>query len=121
MRIFARRLFVLEVMGPTNSLVCARGFKLQTQITNQFAPFAIESHILAHKMSLHVLSLSHLAFIQRIEDLLQSLHGHFSKSREAHLEFTNLVELMETKGNNISRNINNSCILYAITCITSNW
>jgi hypothetical protein len=43
--------------------------------------------------------------VNKIERLLQTLYNYFSKSLKRDLEFTKLVEVMETKGAKILKNV----------------
>jgi hypothetical protein len=43
--------------------------------------------------------------VKRIESLLQTLHAYFAHSPRQHLNFTKLVEVMETKRNKIICNV----------------
>jgi hypothetical protein len=43
--------------------------------------------------------------VNRIEDLLQSLHTYFARSPKRHLEFVKLAEVLETKGLKILRQV----------------
>jgi hypothetical protein len=58
-----------------------------------------------HHTNLAIKSLSDLSVVNRIEDLLQSLHSYFARSPKQHLEFVKLVEVMETKGLKILRQV----------------
>ncbi len=49
--------------------------------------------------------LSCLPLVKHIESLLQTLHAYFAHSPKRHLEFTKLVEVMETKRNKIMHNV----------------
>ncbi len=55
---------------------------------------------MAHHMNLAVQTLSTIPLVKCIESLLQTLHTYF-----AHLEFTKLAKIMETKGNKILCNM----------------
>jgi hypothetical protein len=59
----------------------------------------------SHRTNLAIKSLSDLPVVNRIEDLLQSLHSYFARSPKRHLEFVKLVEVMETKGLKILRQV----------------
>jgi hypothetical protein len=58
-----------------------------------------------HKTNLVIQKLSHLPLMSSIENMLQSIYNYFSHSPKHHLEFVKLVELMQTKGLNILKNI----------------
>jgi hypothetical protein len=49
-----------------------------------------------------VKTLNSLAVVNRIEDLIQSLHSNFARSPKRHLEFVKLAEVLETWGQNIA-------------------
>jgi hypothetical protein len=59
----------------------------------------------SHRTNLAVRSLSGLAVVNRIEDLLQSLHTYFARSPKRHLEFVKLAEVLEMKGLKILRQV----------------
>jgi hypothetical protein len=59
----------------------------------------------SHRTNLAVNTLSNLAVVNRIEDLIQSLHSYFTRSPKRHLEFVNLAEVLETKGLKILRQV----------------
>jgi len=50
-------------------------------------------------------TLSSLPLVIRLEHLLQTLDSCFAHSLKKHLEFTKLVEILETKGNKILQNV----------------
>jgi hypothetical protein len=75
------------------------------QIQNDYAPFSIGVHYMAHHMNLVVQTLSILPLVKCIESLLQTLHAYFAHSPKRHLEFTKLAKIMETKGNKILCNV----------------
>jgi hypothetical protein len=52
---------------------------------------------MAHHTDLVVQILSGLPLVKHIESLLQTLHAYFAHSPKQHLEFTKLIEVMETK------------------------
>jgi hypothetical protein len=43
--------------------------------------------------------------VSKLEDLFQTLYNYFFESPKRYLEFTKLVEVMETKGAKILKNI----------------
>jgi hypothetical protein len=59
----------------------------------------------SHRTNLAVKTLSSLVVINRIEDLIQSLHSYFARSPKQHLEFVKLAEVLETKGLKILRQV----------------
>jgi hypothetical protein len=60
---------------------------------------------MAHRTNLVVQTLSSLLLVIYLEHLLQTLHNYFAHSLKTHLEFTKLVEMLETKGNKILWNM----------------
>ena len=58
-----------------------------------------------HRTNLAVKTLSSLPVVNRIEDLLQTLHSYFARSPKRHLEFVKLAEILETKGLKILRQV----------------
>ena len=55
-------------------------------------------------------ALSNLLVVDRIESMMQSVHAFFAHSPKRHLEFVKLVELMQSKGLKIAKNIKTSWI-----------
>jgi len=51
---------------------------------------------MAHRTNLAIQVLSNLPVVVKLENLLQSLYSYFSNSSERHLEFSKLVEIVET-------------------------
>jgi uncharacterized protein Yka (UPF0111/DUF47 family) len=56
---------------------------------------------MAHRKNLVVQTLSSLPLVICLEHLLQTLDNYFAHSLKRLLEFTKLVEILETKGNKI--------------------
>jgi hypothetical protein len=74
-------------------------------IVDGWVPCSMGVHYMAHRTNLMVQILSHLQMGNKIEGLLQTLYNYFSKSFKRHLEFTKLINLMETKGAKILKNV----------------
>lgn len=55
-------------------------------------------HYMAHRTNVVVQDLSNLPIVAKLEDLLQSFYFYFSNSLKQHLEFTNLVKIMDIWG-----------------------
>jgi hypothetical protein len=66
------------------------------QLKEKHTPFVIGVHDFAHRTNLAVEALSNLPVVQRLKSLYKSLHSYFSASPKRHLEFTKLVEVVET-------------------------
>jgi hypothetical protein len=75
--------------------------RIIVQIQQQYAPFVIGVHCMAHQINLAVQTFSHLPLISRIETFWQCLYVYFSHGPKRHLEFTKLAKIMETKSNKI--------------------
>ena len=75
------------------------------QIQSRYAPFALCVHCMAHRFNLAFKTLSQLDIMSHIEGLLKSSHAYFKHSPKRHLEFVKLVELMETKGLKLLKNV----------------
>jgi hypothetical protein len=60
---------------------------------------------MAHQTNLVVQTLSSLLSVIHLEHLLQTLRNYFAHSPKKHLEFTKLVEMLETKGSKIFLNV----------------
>ncbi len=74
-------------------------------IKTQQTPFLIGIHCIAHRTNLEVQNLSSMPMVSKLEDLFQSLYGYFSSSPKCHFEFTKLVQIVETKGLKVFRNV----------------
>jgi hypothetical protein len=61
-------------------------------------PYVIHVHDFARRTNLAVEALSSLLLVQKLESLCKALHAYFSGSPKRHLEFTKLVEVVETDG-----------------------
>jgi hypothetical protein len=68
------------------------------QINTNNAPFSIGLHYMTHRCNLAFKTLSSLKIVNTIECLLQNYHSYFVHSPNKHLEFTKLINMMETKG-----------------------
>jgi hypothetical protein len=62
---------------------------------------------MVHKMNLALQGLFSMPMVSKLEDLFQSLYGYFFNSPKCHLEFTKLVEIVETKDLKILQNVEN--------------
>ena len=62
-------------------------------------------------MNLAVEPLSNPPIVGKCESLCQSMYAYFSQSPKKHLEFQKLVDVMETKGLNMLRNVKTRWIL----------
>jgi hypothetical protein len=58
-----------------------------------------------HRTNLAIKILSGLRVVNRIEDLLQTLHSNFARSPKRHLEFIKLAEVLQTKGLKILKQV----------------
>ena len=68
------------------------------QLQREFSPFLLAVHCSNHKTNLAMHVVSKTAIVSKGESLLSALHTYFSKSPKKCLEFSKLVEIMETKG-----------------------
>ncbi len=61
--------------------------------------------------------------VNKLEGLLQTLYNYFSESPKRHLEFTKLVQVMETKGAKILKNVKACWIsmLFFARCVTAKY
>jgi hypothetical protein len=53
---------------------------------------------MVHRCNFAFKTLSTLGIINNIKDLLQSCHAYFAHNAKRHFEFTELTDVMETKG-----------------------
>lgn len=75
------------------------------QISDAWTPHSIGVHYMAHKTNLAIQTLLHLQMVIRLEGFIYTLYNYFSNNLKKHLEFTKLVELMETKQVKILKNV----------------
>jgi hypothetical protein len=68
------------------------------QLKEKFVPCMMGQHCMAHKTNLVIQVLSNVPMVAKLEDLLQSMYFYYSNSPMQHLDFTKLVEIMETRG-----------------------
>jgi hypothetical protein len=68
------------------------------QINTNNAPFSIGLHYMTHRCNLTFKTLSSMRIVNTIKCLQQSYHSYFVHSPNKHLEFTKLINMMETKG-----------------------
>ncbi len=89
------------------------------QIQCQYAPFVTNVHCMAHETNLTIQTFSNLPLVSCIESLLQCIYAYFNHSPKRHLEFAKLIEIMETKGNEILQNIKTRWIsmLNLVKCV----
>jgi len=60
---------------------------------------------MVHRCNLAFKTLSSLGIMNSIEDMLQTCHSYFAHNPNRHLEFIKLIEMMETKGLKIFKNV----------------
>jgi len=60
---------------------------------------------MAHSCNLTFKIMSSLGIVNNIKDLSQSCHVYFAHSLKMHLVFTKLIDLMETKGLKMLKNM----------------
>jgi hypothetical protein len=82
-----------------------------TQLQNHVAPFMRGIHCMAHRTNLAVEPLSNLPLVAKLESLCQAMYAYFSHSPKKHLEFQKLVDVVETKGLRILRNVTTRSLL----------
>jgi hypothetical protein len=72
-----------------------------TQLVREFAPNLLGSHCCVHRLNLVVQSLAETDIVSQMEALLTTLYAYFAKLPKKALEFSNLAEVMETRGRKI--------------------
>jgi hypothetical protein len=99
--IVAKKLFRFGVDGVSTF----QGIKIGVtkQINTNYAPFSIGVHCMVHRCNLAFLFT--LGIVSSIEDLLQSYHAYFAHSPKRHIEFIKLIDMMETKGFKMLKNV----------------
>lgn len=55
-------------------------------------------HDFVHRTNLALETISRLPFVHKLEGMCKSLYSYFSASPKHHLEFTKLLEIVETEG-----------------------
>lgn len=98
-------------LGLTVSTYFKEPFGVTKQIFDDHVFYSIGIHCMAHHTNSVMQILSSLPLVKHIESLLQTLHAYFAHSLKWHLEFTKLVEVVETKRNQIMHNKKIRCIL----------
>jgi hypothetical protein len=68
-------------------------------------PYMFGVHYFAYRTNLAVEPLSNLPIVAKCESLCQSMYAYFSLSPKKHLEFQKLVDVVETEGLNMLRNM----------------
>ncbi len=63
-------------------------FGVTKQIQDDYAPFSIGVHYMAHHMNLAMQTLFVIPLVKHNESLLQTLHAYFAHISKQHLEFT---------------------------------
>ena len=92
----ARKLLCFGADGAATLQGCHNGVTVQIQ--QNYAPFAVGMHCVAHRCNLTFKALSKHGVFVAIEKVLAAAHTYFSKSPKRYLEFKKLAELTETKG-----------------------
>jgi hypothetical protein len=92
----ARKLLCFGADGAATLQGCHNGVTVQIQ--QNYAPFAMGMHCVAHRCNLAFKALSKHGVFVAIEKVLAAAHAYFSKSPKRYLEFKKLAELTETKG-----------------------
>ncbi len=75
------------------------------QINTNYAHFSIGVHCMAHRGNLAFQALSTLGIVSSIKDLPQCCHAYFVHSPNKHFEFIKLINMMETKGFKMLKNV----------------
>ena len=75
------------------------------QLKDQDAPFVLGVHCMAHHTNLAEEPLSNLHVVSKLEILCHALYSYFSMSSKKHLKSHKLVDIVETKGLQILRNV----------------
>jgi hypothetical protein len=76
-----------------------------TLLQKEDNPYMFGVHYFAYRMNLAVESLSNLPIVGKCESLCQSMYAYFSLSLKKHLECQKLVDVVETEGLNMLRNV----------------
>ena len=71
------------------------------QLQREFGIFIIGVHCRSHKTNVAMHVVSKIAIVSKGVALFSTLHAYFSKSPKKSMEFSKLVEIMETKGSEI--------------------
>ncbi len=86
-------------------------FGVREKIQETCTPFNLGVHCVSHITNLVMQTLSSFPLVHGMEPLFQSLYQYFCKSPKRHLEFTKLVNIMETKALKLLRNVKTQCNL----------
>jgi hypothetical protein len=71
----------------------------------KYAPYLSGVHCMTHCTNLVVAMLSSLRLVSKVESLLARMYNYFARSPKRHLEFCKLVEILESIGNKLLKNI----------------
>ena len=79
--------------------------RVTVQLKSYNAPYMFGVHCMAHRTNLVVQTLSNLPLVAKVETLCERLYNYFTVSPKRHLEFTKLVDVVETGGLKLLRNV----------------
>jgi hypothetical protein len=71
---------------------------------------------MAHRTNLVIATLSYLKLASKVESLLVGMYNYFAHNTKQHLEFCKLVEILESKGNKLLKNIKTRWISMLSSC-----
>jgi ubiquinone/menaquinone biosynthesis C-methylase UbiE len=105
--LFDHDLVIKVVCFDVDGVVAFQGIKTRvaTQLKQTSSPFCIHVHCVVHKTNLAAFTFSNLPIVVKIEALLANVYTYFSHTLKNNSERSKLVEVMETKGFKILRNI----------------
>jgi len=81
------------------------GTNVIIQMINKYCSFLIRICSMAHWCNLTMQTLSYVTLIAKIKGLFTSMYTYFNQSPKKHLENTELVEVIESRGLKILKNL----------------
>ena len=99
----SKRLVCFGADGDSIFQGCNTGVTIQLKTYN--APYMFGVHCMAHRTNLAVQTLSNLPLVAKVDILCERLYNYFTVSPKRHLEFTKLVDVVETGGLKLLRNV----------------
>ena len=88
---------VFTIQGAKSSII--------VQLINKYASFMIGVHSMAHQSDLDVQIVPNFEVMKHVEDLLATLYFYFSSFLKCTLKFLKLVACLESRDNEILRNV----------------
>jgi len=99
----ATKLVYFGADGVSTFHSCRTG--VTVQLTIKYAPHITGVHCMGHRVNLAMKTLSRLDLFHAVENLCKLCHGYFAHSPKRQVEFRVLVQLLDTKGLKLLKNV----------------